>query len=396
MNHLMEAAHIDHIEQARAIVTALPLPSYADNYQVPYEDEELLIDSVAENLLNPGVATGPQIIEFRGQTAAIGEGTSHRPVIITNSCAEEITDLPIPEVAVPTIVEISAIQASNIEDPIVVQRAGGQYVKPRSDEFEILPDGSLVESYKGPGINRQDAARRAPDPRLLVAGAIQARLLQQYLTQAYGGHHVLMAHELLSLPYDAPFVRRDETSGEMMLTSAHLPWGGVRTNAPDSAQNQVLKGIINTVGQKIGATSTPQHIDELAKTLNPNGDPGKIAFMIRTPADHYAGILKAIKERAEGSLVLFDIHGITKVNKRGEKIRYVGDIEAGIEQLAYACDAAGLALHGLHLETMTDARHSECVDYRDQSPSRKGNVDPRLNPLQTRRILDFAAAYLNR
>jgi len=388
------------MEQARAVIGELPAPNYGQNYQVPYDPEELR-EAIAENIQNKGVATADQIDDFSAETKAIGEGRSRRPLIITNSCAEDImTDLnsEISRVAIPTILQIAIIRASAINDPIEMQRIGGQYVKPRSEEFEILADGRRVESYKGPGINHPDPLLRVPDASRLVQGAVQARDLQEELTKEMG-EHVLMAHELLSLAYDVPFVREHPKTGKPILVSAHLPWGGVRTNGVSSVQNEVLSQIDNPVGQKIGADSDPRHIAGLSELLNPEGTPGKIVFMLRLHRSEYdrmPALLNAIAAHAEGSLVMYDIHGVTETNRHGEKIRDVRHIEEGIERMAYDCDAAGLSLNGLHLETMSDYRHLECIEERGQRPTRKGHIDPRLNPMQTRRVLDFAAQFLNR
>jgi len=388
-------------QRAEAIADSLPVPDYERNYQVAYGDRDGLvglIGAISENLDNPGVAAPREIDRLNEEAAALGTGTSRRPLVITNSCAETIhVDEPIEELGVHAIVELSVIRASKLRDPISVQRMGGQFVKPRTHEFQVLADGRTVPSYKGDGINGQDVDDREPDATRLVAGGIQSRELQHYLTLETG-EPVYMAHEALSLAYEVPFVRQDPSTGEPYLASAHLPWGGVRTNSADSDQIKLLAGVKNLTGVKIGMSSDERHIADLAETLNPQGLPGKIAFMLRLGAgdeERYPVILNAIREHAEGSLVVYDVHGETKVNKYGEKIRYVGDIEDGIERLAYACGAAGLRLNGVHLETMADARHQECVDYRDQPPTREGSVDPRLNPLQTRRVLDFAAAYIN-
>lgn len=397
MNRESEIAIASKRQHAEAIVNHLPEPDYGRNYQVPYEWDGL-IAALSENLDNPGVATSQQIDQLNEEAAAVGLGSSTRPLIITNSCAETINvEEKIEHLGINTVVELDVIRRSKLQDPITVQRMGGQFVKPRTQEFQVLADGTKILSYMGDGINGKAIDDRKPDPTRLVAGGIQSRELQHYLTLETG-EPVYMAHEALSLAYEMPFVRRDPVTDEQYMASAHLPWGGLRTNAVDSHQIQLLAGVKNLAGVKIGANSDEQHIADLAETLNPQGLPGKIVFMLRLGArdeDRYPVILDAIKEHAEGSLIVYDGHGETKTNKHGDKIRYVGDIESGIDRLAHACGALGLRLNGVHLETMADARHLECVDYRGQTPTREGSVDPRLNPVQTRRVLDFAAPYIN-
>jgi hypothetical protein len=48
-------------------------------------------------------------------------------------------------------------------------------------------------------------------------------------------------------------------------------------------------------------------------------------------------------------------------------------------------------MSGIHLETMGDNDHRECVDRPSDRPTRPGNVDPRLNPKQLKYILDSIA-----
>ncbi len=393
----LEASHQQRLMAAEAIVDSLPEPDYKANYQVPYDRAEL-VGALVENLDTPGVAKPVEIDSLRGRLAAIGEGSSRQPLVITNSCAEDIRiGRPIERLGDNTLVELAAIGSSAVAHAIKVQRIGGQFVKPRTEEFEGLPDGSKVQSYKGDGINDRRTDRRDPDPSRLVGGAAQSRSLQEYLT-LQTGDPVLMAHEALSLAYERPFIRQDPENGKQYLLSAHLPWIGKRTNAPTSVQAELLTGVENAIGVKIGANSDEEHIAQLAETLNPDGLPGKIVFMLRLgaqDASRYPIILRGIKQHAEGSLVLYDLHGETRVNEHGEKIRAVGDIEQGIARLAGACDDAGLRLHGIHLETGADYRQLECIDERHQRPSQRGNVDPRLNPRQTRQVLNFAAPYIS-
>ncbi len=230
----------------------------------------------------------------------------------------------------------------------------------------------------------------------LVAGALQSRDLQEYLTN-YFGAHVLTAHETLSLPYEIPFVRTDPETGKQYLHSAHLPWIGLRTNGLGGVHLDLLAGVENTAGVKIGANSDERHIAGLARKLNPEGIPGKIAFMIRIgekDEEQLRPILGAIRNYAPESAVLYDIHGATKTSVGGNKIRLRDDIVGSIERLAYACGNVGLRLNGLHLETMNVQGRFECLNNMSQNLM-EGSVDPRLNPKQTKFILDKTVQFIN-
>lgn len=397
MSELLNIPREEHLSRAEALVASLPPPDYGLNLQVPYNQAEL-VEAVAINLSTTGVAQPEEIEDLSREIAAVGDGSSDRPIVITNSCAEEILpmDTSVAVLGDRAFDELLMVKHdTRLVDPIAIQRICGQFVKPRSKMTEVI-DGHEVMSYMGDGINGSASTERMPDASRLVAGALQARDLQEDLTAATGSP-VLVAHEALSLPYELPFVRQDSQSGRTYLESAHLPWVGVRTNAADGVHVELLAGVENTVGVKIGSNTDNQHVKRLVEKLNPSGDPGRIAFMMRLAAkdEHLQpGILRAIKNHAPDSVVLYDIHGATRTRADGKKIRMRHTILESIERLARDCGKAGLRLNGLHLETMRTHGRFECQNHEGQ-PLMSGNVDPRLNPRQTRYIIDKAAPYIN-
>jgi 3-deoxy-7-phosphoheptulonate synthase len=293
------------------------------------------------------------------------------------------------------------LSVSGLEGAVVVLRAEGQNFKPRSSETEERADGTLIGSYKGDGINGHDPSERTPDPRRLVKVAQQASYLEKKTTQMVG-EHIPVGHEVLSLVYDKPFVRVDSETGKKYLLSADVPWVGKRTNwlqDKDGRPNpiiEMLAEVENPVGVKIGADSTPEHIKGLKEKLNPNSEPGKLIFMLRTGPDNIEQlkvIVGAIKEFAPESLVEFDIHGSTDTDENGKKIRAVSTITAHINQTAQICRDAGLEFGGVHLESVGDNRE-ECVYTPDQIPAHKPVVDPQLNPDQLRVVLENVAPVL--
>ena len=394
MEDIMNLEREDRITRATVLANRLPTPNYERNYQVTYGRMDL-VEAMAENLTTDGVADPKDIKALTSTLGDVALGRSDRPVIITNSCAEEIrVEEPIKALARKTLDELNVIDRSRLVDPIVIQRIGGQFVKPRSSMTEIV-DGVEVPSYMGDGINGEEAVDRTPDASRLVAGAVQSRDLQEYLTDELGSP-VLMAHEALSLPYEAPFLRGGNGGiDKKYLLTAHLPWVGLRTNGLGSPHLGLLSRVKNTTGVKIGNNSDEGHIAGIARTLNPDGIPGKIAFMVRvSDQDRLPTILKAIKSHAPASIVMYDIHGSTAVREDGKKVRSRGNIIGQIEQLSLACGRVGLRLNGLHLETMNVYGRFECVNHDGQTPM-KGSVDPRLNPPQTRYVLDKTAKYIN-
>ena len=50
-----------------------------------------------------------------------------------------------------------------------IVRMAGQYAKPRSSDFEILKNGTKIESYKGDIINDICIEKREPDPERMIS-----------------------------------------------------------------------------------------------------------------------------------------------------------------------------------------------------------------------------------
>jgi 3-deoxy-7-phosphoheptulonate synthase len=175
-----------------------------------------------------------------------------------------------------------------------------------------------------------------------------------------------------------------------------MPWIGKRTNRLDGPHVALLSQIENPVGIKIGADSDETHIAGLQACLNPQNRAGKLIFMLRMGMHEDEGldrILSAIGTHAPNALVMFDVHGTTRMNE-GRKIRCVPDIVANIKATAAACRKAGLKLHGLHLETTMEENRRECTDTPDDLPEHDSCIDPLLSPQQTERILRETATDL--
>lgn len=383
-------------EAAVHIVETLPTPDYKHNYQPHYPQEDGLIEAVHEMQETEGVTSPRQIDAIQNELTALANDEIDRPIIIVDSCAEDI-DVSVPiEALVRNAVSSQQLVLRGLPKAIVVLRNRGQIVKPRSAETETTPDGGEVVSYMGDGINGKGIDQRTPDPSRLVAGAVQSRDLEAGLTAALG-EHVPAAHEALSLPYERSFMREDPETGKLYLVSTDVPWVGKRTNrvpAADETPNahlEMLSEVENPIGVKLGSDTTPDQIAGLQAKLNPNNIPGKLIFMLRMglhETEQLIATAAAIKEHSPKALIMYDVHGVTKTAKTGEKIRYTRDIIANIRQTADACRSVGLKLHGLHLETVADDTRLECVDEPDQLPTHPGNVDPRLNPRQLAYVLE--------
>ncbi len=61
------------------------------------------------------------------------------------------------------------------------------------------------------------------------------------------------AHEALHLGYESAQTRRVPRRPGYFNLTTHFPWVGLRTNHPDGAHIEYLRGIENPVGIKVGA-----------------------------------------------------------------------------------------------------------------------------------------------
>jgi 3-deoxy-7-phosphoheptulonate synthase len=375
-----------------AIMASLPVSNYIENFQ-PDIDPVPQREAVNELQHTEAVTNPRQIDSLKLLLGQIAVGKLNKFIVLEGSCAESVdAHTEIPELVNEAMVRRRVVLRSKIGNKILhIMRNRGQATKPRSAEFEELEDGSAITSYQGDAVNSREknAAARVPDATRQVSLAVQSRDLDTGLREEVG-EHVPAAHETLLLSYENSFIELDQTSGKKYLVSADLPWIGKRTNAVDGPHVELLSRIENSVGIKIGADSTPEHITALNAKLNPDNQHGKLVFMLRVGKDNeeqLSSILTAIHALDSQQIVMYDIHGVTKsIGKH--KIRAVPEIIDEITHLADLCNQKGIRLHGIHLETMSDDNETECVDEVTNIPSREGFVDPRLNPRQLGEILD--------
>jgi 3-deoxy-D-arabino-heptulosonate 7-phosphate (DAHP) synthase class II len=128
--------------------------------------------------------------------------------------------------------------------------------------------------------------------------------------------------------------------------------------------------------------------------LNPENTPGKLTIITRYGQGKVLSHLPQLIEQLHGLNVLYQcdpMHGNTVVLETGKKTRFVDAIKAEIAEVISAHRTMGSRVHGLHLEATGDDV-TECmgVDVSDFSLPRYRSVcDPRLNPMQTRHVVDF-------
>jgi len=385
---VLRAAHPQH--------PPLPPPDYARNYQPSYPDRAALAAAMATLRQAAGVATPATISALQHDLAALATGRLRTPLIITGRCAEPVGHENAATIAGQSLRCRELVRSAFAPLAVIdVERGRGQNVKPRSTPAgQHATNGSLAP-YMGDAINGAPESERTPDPQRLVQAAQQALAVEQVLRQRIGRHRYA-AHEALSLAYEYSLLRAG-SNGTCYAASGDLLWLGNRTNDPDGPHAALLADITNPVGVKIGPDITPARICALARQLNPHHIPGRITWMIRIGTgrpDTLRAALGAIRQHASHTLVLYDIHGATRVSMDGTKIREVHAVIQDIAATAAAAQAAGLKLHGLHLETIMDDTRLECTDRPGQLPQHAGGIDPQLNPQQLRQVLAATARYL--
>ncbi len=377
-----------HASRAEQIISGIEGATYAADFQVSYPDRDSLVESLTQIAEIPeGVATPESICELSDQLGRIAIGEDARAILITGNCSEAIVDPAdghIPAQAAIAEIDLVAKNATS-QGVLHIRRDRGQNTKPRSESHETHA-GTRVQSYMGDAINSHRLDERAPDPRRLVRAALQAVQLENTLSEHYG-RHIPAAHEALNLYYEQAWLR--EIDGKRVLLSADLPWIGVRTNGTQSMQVDLLAGIENPIGVKVGPSTQPEHIRELQEKLNPARRIGKIVWMLRAGLDHpdvSRQTVESLLSAEEAPIVMYDIHGSTIKRADGMKIRSVERILQEIEQLYEICKSMGTKLHGLHLET-TGKNRIECVDAPHETPKHEGGIDPQLNVHQLSSVM---------
>ena len=279
--------------------SALQQPEYAD----PAELERVLAD--LRTL--PPLVTSWEILRLREQLAEAAEGRQF--VLQAGDCAERFVDCTPVRITntLKVLLQMSLVLVIGARRPVIrIGRFAGQYAKPRSANLETR-DGVSLPSYRGDNINRPEftADARRPDPQLLLRGYERAshdaqlrprpgegrlrrpapsRVLRPRLGEGlaagarvppHGADHQGLAavrgerarrarrryrqdrflhrHEALHLGYESAQTRRVPRRPGYFNLLTHFPWVGLRTNDPDGAHLEYLRGIENPVGIKVGA-----------------------------------------------------------------------------------------------------------------------------------------------
>jgi len=414
---------------------ALQQPEYTD----PAELDRVL----RELRVLPPLVTSWEILSLREQLAEAAEG--RRFVLQGGDCAERFIDCTPVRITntVKVLLQMSLVLVIGARRPVIrIGRFAGQYAKPRSAGEETR-DGVTLPSYRGDNINCPEftPAARRPDPQLLLRGYERAAMMLNFVRALVKGgfadlHHpeyfdldwaqhsplaaeyhrmvqtikdslqfvenvlgvragdtdkidFFTAHEALHLGYEAAQTRAVPRRPGHFNLLTHFPWVGLRTNDPDGAHIEYLKGIENPIGIKIGASATRDQISRWMDALEPNRLPGRLTFIhrfgVRKIHDALPRIVDAV--RAEGGRAVWicdPMHGNTQTTSSGIKTRNFEDIYSEVDQAFDIHSAMGHHLGGVHIE-LTGENVTECVggargpSEEDLARAYESEVDPRLN-----------------
>jgi 3-deoxy-7-phosphoheptulonate synthase len=197
------------------------------------------------------------------------------------------------------------------------------------------------------------------------------------------------AHEGLVLQYEQAQTRYIERQKRWYSLGTHMPWIGMRTAQLDGAHVEFYRGIANPMGVKIGPAMTPEWLQGLVTTLNPNNTPGRLTIIHRFGAkDVEKGLprmIQAVRETGQQVLWVCDpMHGNTETSSGGLKTRRFENILRELEASFQVHEANGSFLGGVHIE-LTGENVTECtggargLTDADLARAYKSTVDPRLN-----------------
>lgn len=424
--------------------------------QQPTYDDPQELQRVLDQLSRlPPLVTSWEIIKLTEQISRAQDGDAW--LLQGGDCAESFADCEAESIAskLKVLLQMSLVLIFGSRTPVVrVGRIAGQYAKPRSSDTETRQLLTLP-SYRGDLINRSDFSQesRRNDPQQLLRGYERAGLTLNFIRALSEGgfadlHHpeywklnfvsqsteheqyrqmcrslgqalqfldsiasqpvpelrrvdFFTYHEALHLAYERALMRPSVRDGSWYNMSTHMPWIGERTRAVDQAHVELLRGVHNPIGIKIGPTATEDEVIELIRVLNPDNRPGRVCLIHRMGKEKIESALPALVECvAQSNLrvlwVCDPMHGNTVSAGTGHKTRRFDDILAELRSAFAVHRSAGGRLGGVHLE-LTGENVTECLggasglSEKDLTTAYNTNCDPRLNYEQAMEIA-FALA----
>ncbi len=411
--------------------------------QVRYPDSAALSDSLLQLSKLPPLVTSWEVNALKQDLAEAAAG--HRFLLQGGDCAETFAacEPGIISNRLKVLLQMSLVLVHGLKVPVVrVGRFAGQYAKPRSSDDETR-DGVTLPSYRGDLVNDIDftESSRVPDPRRLLKAHARSAMTMNFVRGLIDGgfadlHHpeywdlswadqspqaaqyqqlvgsvqeairfmeilgnqrvgalsrvdFYTSHEALHLPYEQAQTRQVPRQWGWYNLSTHLPWIGKRTAELDGAHVEYFRGLRNPIGIKVGPEMTPDWLNGLLDTLNPDDEPGRITLIHRLGYDKIEQYLPALIDTVQqsGKTVLWccdPMHGNTETTRFGHKTRQFDNIRKEVELSFDIHGDHESRLGGIHLE-LTGENVTECtggarkLTDEDLKQAYLTTVDPRLN-----------------
>jgi len=415
---------------------------YTYSQAATYTDNAQLDAVVAQLQQLPPLVTPGEIRQLRQEIARAGRGEAF--ILQGGDCAESFKDCRSEVISnkLKILLQMSLILLHGMRKPIIrVGRIAGQYAKPRSSDFETI-DGITLPSYRGDLVNSPTftQAAREPNPKLLLKGYNYAAITLNYIrslldsgfadlthpqqwdlsfvehSQQKDGYERLVrsiadalaflemidgiessnlskvdfytSHEALHLHYEYALTRQDE-QGAWYNLSTHLPWIGMRTAQLESAHLELLRGVENPIGIKIGPQATPEWLEEVLHRANPHAEEGRLLLFTRLGAEHIEQLLPPFIEVVQKNKIPVTwscdpMHGNTETTADGIKTRHFDKILLELKKAFEIHHQMNSYLGGVHFE-LTGDNVTECIGGArglaadDLKQAYHSLVDPRLN-----------------
>ncbi|UUC48337.1 3-deoxy-7-phosphoheptulonate synthase class II [Pseudomonas citronellolis] len=415
--------------------------------QPVYPDAARLLQVEQSLASYPPLVFAGEARELRRQFAEVTAGRAF--LLQGGDCAESFAEFSAAKIrdTFKVLLQMAVVMTFAAGCPVVkVGRMAGQFAKPRSSGEETVGDLTLP-AYRGDIVNGIgfDEANRVPDPQRLLQAYHQStatlNLLRAFAQGGFADLHEVhkwnldfiansalaekysqlagridetlafmracgldtapqlrevsffTAHEALLLNYEEAFIRRDSLTGGWYDCSAHMLWIGDRTRQLDGAHVEMLRGVGNPIGVKVGPSMGDEELLRLIDILNPDNDPGRLNLIVRMGADKVGdGLPRLIRTvQREGRQVLWScdpMHGNTIKASSGYKTRDFARILAEVRQFFEVHKAEGSHAGGIHIE-MTGQNVTECIGgarpitEAGLSDRYHTHCDPRLNADQS-------------
>ena len=421
--------------------------------QPEWPDEVGLLAAVKTIASYPPLVFAGEARSLQSSLAQVAAGNAF--LLQAGDCAESFDDFSANSIRekLRVILQMAVVLTYSMGVPVVkVGRIAGQFAKPRSSPTERVGDLDLP-AFRGHIVNdmRFDAAARRPAPERLVqayhqsastmnlvraftkggfadlarvhawnqefvASSPEGRRYERLANEidralhfmracgidtesnpALGEVDIYTSHEALILGYEEALTRQDTLTGRWYACSAHMLWIGDRTRQIDGAHVELLRGVGNPIGCKVGPTMDASELLAMCERLNPARVPGRLTLITRMGADHVESrlrpLLRAITDAGHPVVWACDpMHGNTFSSAGGRKTRHFDDIVREIAGFVRAHRAEGTWPGGIHVE-LTGENVTEClggadaVSDSDLDDRYETMCDPRLNGRQS---LDLA------